>query len=173
MAWIKNYVRSCDECQHNESLRHVRYGLIQPVQFLLAAWTSISIDFITHLPESQGHTKIMVVVDRFTRMAHFIGWNQNATANRCGRYIPTRSLETWRSTHPNYSRYGRQVFRRILILVMQVAGHKTKDVCWIPPPNRWTDGNNQPNAWRIPTQFRKLQPKRLVSTITTSRTHVE
>jgi len=37
-------------------------------------------DFITQLPESQGKTEIMVVVDRFTKMAHFIGLHENATA---------------------------------------------------------------------------------------------
>jgi len=37
-------------------------------------------DFITHLPESEGHTQIMVVVDRFTKVRHFIGLNDNATA---------------------------------------------------------------------------------------------
>jgi len=79
-AWINDYVRSCDECQHNKSPRHVRYGLLQPLQIPFVAWTSLSTDFITHLPESQDHTHIMVVVDRFTKMAHVIDLNENATA---------------------------------------------------------------------------------------------
>jgi len=79
-AWINDYVPSCDECQHNKSPRHARYGLLQPLQTPFAAWTSISRDFITRLPESHGHTQIMVVVNRFTKMAHFIGLNENATA---------------------------------------------------------------------------------------------
>ena len=29
-------------------------------------------DFITDLPASEGHTEIWVVIDRFTKMAHFI-----------------------------------------------------------------------------------------------------
>jgi len=37
-------------------------------------------DFITQLPESQGNTPIMVVLDQFTNMAHFIGLHENATA---------------------------------------------------------------------------------------------
>ena len=36
-------------------------------------------DFITQLPESQGRTQIIVVVDRFTKMAHFIGLGTNTT----------------------------------------------------------------------------------------------
>ena len=78
--WINDYVRSCDECQHNKSPRHARFGLLQPLQVPFAAWTSISTNFITQLPESQERTQIMVVVNRFTKMAHFIGLEQNATA---------------------------------------------------------------------------------------------
>jgi len=78
--WIRDYVRSCDECQHSKSPRHAKYGLLQPLQVPYAVWSSISTDFITQLPESQGKTQIMVVVDRFTKMAHFIGLHENATA---------------------------------------------------------------------------------------------
>jgi len=45
-----------------------------------AAGFSISMDFITQLPESQGKTQIMVVVDWFTKMAHFIELHEKATA---------------------------------------------------------------------------------------------
>jgi len=78
--WINDYDRSCDECQHNKSRRHTKNGLLQPLEVPYAAWTSISVDFITQLPESQGQTKIMVVVDHFTKMAHFIGLATYATA---------------------------------------------------------------------------------------------
>ena len=71
--WIRDYVRSGDECQHSKSPRHAKSGLLQPLEVRYAAWSSISTDFITQLPESQGKTQIMVVVDRFTKMAHFIG----------------------------------------------------------------------------------------------------
>ena len=45
--WIKDYVRSSDECQYNKSPRHARFGLLQPLQVHFAGWTSISTDFIT------------------------------------------------------------------------------------------------------------------------------
>jgi len=78
--WINDYVRSCDEFQHNKSSRDAKYGLLKPLDVRYAAWTSISVDFITQLPESQGQTQIMVIVDRFTKMAHFIGFATNVTA---------------------------------------------------------------------------------------------
>ena len=78
--WMNDYVRSCDECQHNKSPRHARWGLLQPLETPYATWTSISTDFITQLPESQAYTQVMVVVDQFTKMSHFIGLPTEATA---------------------------------------------------------------------------------------------
>jgi hypothetical protein len=70
--FVDNYVSSCDPCQHNKSRRHKRFGLLQPLELAYAPWTSISMDFIVDLPESAGCTQIWVIVDRFTKMAHFI-----------------------------------------------------------------------------------------------------
>ena len=91
--WINDYVRSCDECQQNKSPRHAKYGLLQPLEVPYAAWTSISTVFITQLPESHGCTQIMVVVDRFTKMAHFIGLATEATAKDVA---DTFLREVWR-----------------------------------------------------------------------------
>jgi len=37
-------------------------------------------DFIRQLPESQGKTQILVVVDRFTKLAHLISLHENTTS---------------------------------------------------------------------------------------------
>jgi len=69
---ITEYVRSCDICQHNKVIRHKKYGLLEPIDVPMRPWTSISMDFIVWLPKSDGYTKIWVIVDRFSKMAHFI-----------------------------------------------------------------------------------------------------
>jgi hypothetical protein len=69
---VRDYVKSCNSCQRNKASRHKRYGLLHPLEMPSSAWSSISMDFITDLPLSDGCTIIWVVVDRFTKMAHFI-----------------------------------------------------------------------------------------------------
>ena len=81
--WIKAYVRSCDECQRNKSPRHAKFGLLQPLELPYAPWVSTSVDFITALPESEVYTQIMVTIDRFSKMAHFIPLHEKATARDC------------------------------------------------------------------------------------------
>jgi len=69
---ITEYVRSCDVCQPNKVIRHKKYGLLAPLEVPMSPWTAISMDFIVRLPESDGYTKIWVIVDRFSKMAYFI-----------------------------------------------------------------------------------------------------
>jgi putative transposase len=69
---IIEYIRSCLECQKDKAICHKPYGLLLPLELLYALWTSIAIDFITDLPLSEDCDQLWVIIDRFTKMAHFI-----------------------------------------------------------------------------------------------------
>jgi len=69
---IKKYVKNCDTCQRTKAVRHAPYGLLQPNEVPEKPWKSISMDFITDLPKSEGYDPILVVIDRLTKMSHFI-----------------------------------------------------------------------------------------------------
>jgi len=69
---IIDFVRSCPECQKNKAARHQPYGLTSPLELPYAPWQSIAMDFITELPLSGGCDQLWVVIDRFTKMAHFL-----------------------------------------------------------------------------------------------------
>jgi len=69
---IKRYVKNCDICQRTKAVRHAPYGLMKPNQTPDRPWKSISIDFITDLPNSEANDAILIIVDRLTKMAHFI-----------------------------------------------------------------------------------------------------
>lgn len=92
--WIADYVRSCHSCQQNKSPRHLRSGLLQPLELPFTPWESISMDFITGLPEVNGNDSIWVIVDRFTKMAHFIPLQKGKrNARDCAR---TFIREIWK-----------------------------------------------------------------------------
>ena len=69
---IENYVRSCEDRQKNKASRHKRHGALHPLELSYAPWDAISMDFITQLPKSDGCSTVWVIVDRFTKMAHFV-----------------------------------------------------------------------------------------------------
>jgi hypothetical protein len=48
-------------------------GLLQPLKILEGNWKEIGIDFIVGLPHTKaGYDSIWVIVDRLTKVAHFI-----------------------------------------------------------------------------------------------------
>ena len=49
-----------------------RYGLLQPISAAEAPWKRVITDFIVNLTNSAGFDAIMVVVDKNTKLAHFI-----------------------------------------------------------------------------------------------------
>ena len=69
---ITAYILVCPDCQRDRSRRHRRYSLLSPLELPYAPWQSIAMDFITKLPRSNGCTELWVVIDRFSKMAHFI-----------------------------------------------------------------------------------------------------
>ena len=74
-SWRKDtelFVDSCDSCQRFKPSRQRPCGLLEPLPIPARPWGSVSADFIVGLPESEGMTCVMTVVDRLTKMAHFI-----------------------------------------------------------------------------------------------------
>ncbi|XP_066458241.1 tyrosinase-like [Eleutherodactylus coqui] len=69
---IRNFVRGCSVCACNKSRRRPPEGPLRPLPVPSSPWSQLSVDFITDLPESQLCTTILVVVDRFSKMAHFV-----------------------------------------------------------------------------------------------------
>jgi len=91
---IIDYVRSCPECQKNKTARHQPYGLSSPLELPYAPWQSIAMDFITDLPTSEGCDQLWVIIDRFTKMAHFVPLPQN---EKMAAHLAVRfAKEIWR-----------------------------------------------------------------------------
>jgi len=69
---IKRFIKNCDKCQRTKVVRDAPYGLLQSNEAPNRPWKSIAMDFITDLPKSEGYDTILVVIDRLTKMSHFI-----------------------------------------------------------------------------------------------------
>ena len=78
---VRNYIGAYDSCQRNKGSNKKKAGLIQPLEPARERWESISMDFITQLPVTKnGYDAIMVIVDRFSKRAHFAPCYTNDSA---------------------------------------------------------------------------------------------
>ena len=77
---VKQYVEGCDACQRNKNCMQAPAGKLMLNSIPEKPWSHISADFITKLPLAQGYDLILVVVDRLTKMAHFIPTTEKTIA---------------------------------------------------------------------------------------------
>jgi hypothetical protein len=70
---VVDYIARCLECQKAKVEHKHPAGLLQPFPILEWKWEVVTIDFITKLSRTvKQHNSIMVVVDKLTKVAHFI-----------------------------------------------------------------------------------------------------
>lgn len=77
---IQEFVQQCLICQQAKHELCKSPGLLQPLPIPQGVWQDISLDFIEGLPLSDSKNVILVVVDRFTKFAHFIPLKHPYTA---------------------------------------------------------------------------------------------
>jgi hypothetical protein len=70
---VTEYVALCDTCQRVKAELQRSAGFLQPLKIPEWKWEEIRMDFIVGLPRTQaGYDSIWVIVDRLTKVAHFI-----------------------------------------------------------------------------------------------------
>ena len=69
----------CDACQRYKNQSKAPVKKLMPNTILEKLWSYISADFITKLL-AQGYDAILVICDRFSKMAHFIATTEKTSA---------------------------------------------------------------------------------------------
>jgi hypothetical protein len=69
---VDQYVRNCHSCQRSRTSRHATFGVLRPLPVPEKPREDISMDFVVGLPECEGFDAVWVVVDRLSKMRHFI-----------------------------------------------------------------------------------------------------
>src|SRR5215475_1887399 len=70
--FVEDYCKTCTKCHRSKSKRHRPYGLLKQLPIPEKPWNSISMDLIEQLPDSDGYTAVLVIVDRLSKQGIFI-----------------------------------------------------------------------------------------------------
>ncbi|KAH9648298.1 Endonuclease [Citrus sinensis] len=70
-------------------------GLLEPLPLATRPWESVSMDFITSLPKSEGCGSIVVVVDRYSKYATFIAAPTNYKVVEAARLFIKHIVKLW------------------------------------------------------------------------------
>ncbi|GJY05655.1 reverse transcriptase domain-containing protein [Tanacetum coccineum] len=83
---IATYVSECLTCAKVKAEHQRPSGLLQQPEIPEWKWENITMDFITKLPRtSNGHDAIWVVVDRLTKLAHFLAIREDYSTEKLAR----------------------------------------------------------------------------------------
>ena len=89
---IAEYVAVCDVCQRVKA-EHQKPAGLQPMPIPEWNWDKLGMDFITGLPRTKaGYDSIWVVVDRLTKVAHFIPVKTTYTSAKLAKIYMSRII---------------------------------------------------------------------------------
>ncbi|KAB5587826.1 Retrotransposable element Tf2 [Ceratobasidium theobromae] len=140
-AEVNRYVASCPTCQHTKGQK-IQTPL-KPLEVPKRPWEYITYDMIVKLPRSEGNDSILVVVDRFSKMAHFLPCREAMTAEQLAR-----------------------LFVQIFEGVVPSSADRTALQYSVPSTDRRTIGKGEPVAGRLSQDVLQLSTKRLDSLAT-------
>ncbi|CAA0819333.1 Unknown protein, partial [Striga hermonthica] len=80
---VADFVRRCLTCQQVKTEHKSPIGLLRPLPIPRWKWEEVAMDFVTGLPKSSEHRDaIWVVVDRLTKVAHFLPVSMSMSLDR-------------------------------------------------------------------------------------------
>ena len=69
---VNRYVKNCHICKRSKASINGFHDPLQSIEAESRLWQNISMDFITGFSESDGFNAILMIVDSFSKMHHYI-----------------------------------------------------------------------------------------------------
>jgi len=141
---VKRYVEGCNACQCNKNHTEQPAGKLMPNSIPEKPWTHILADFITKLPLAQGYDSILVVVDRLTKMVHFIPTTEKTSAEGLAMLFRDNVWKLHGLPESIISDWGPQFVAGLMRELNKMLGIKSKlSTAFHPQTDRQTERVNQ------------------------------
>jgi len=144
MKEVRRYVDGCDACQRYKNQSEALAGKLMPNAIPEKPWSHISADFITKLPLAQGYDAILVVCDRFSKMAHFIATMEKTSAEGLAKLFWDQVWRLHGLPESIISNRGVQFMAGMMKELNNLLGIQTKlSMAYHPQTNRQIERVNQ------------------------------
>ncbi|KAH9688170.1 Endonuclease [Citrus sinensis] len=140
---IEAYVRTCLVCQQDKVDHQLPAGLLEPLPLATRPWESVSMDFITSMPKSEGCESIMVVVDRYSKYATFIAAPVDCKADEAARLFVKHIVKLWGVPKSIVNDRDPRFTGRFWTELFKMLGTDLKFSDKLPPTNGWADRAHQ------------------------------
>jgi hypothetical protein len=154
-TFVKEYVDGCAQCQTTKTLPRTVVPL-QPNDIPANVWQTITVDFITDLPQSKGYDSLLVTVDRFSKAIILSPCHKTITA------LETSDLlldNVWRRVglpRQIISDRGPQFAAQITQELWKKAQHQVIPQYRVPSSDGWRNRTRQPRTRTIPPDLLQL-----------------
>ena len=71
-ANVDQYIRNYHVCRRSKVFKNDQYDQLQSIFVKKKSWQNISLNFMTNLSKNKNHNAILMIVDRFSKMRHYI-----------------------------------------------------------------------------------------------------
>ena len=146
---IGSYIAKCDICQRVKAGHQRPAGLLQPLQIPEWKWDSVGMDFITGLPtSSRGNDSIWVIVDRLSKVAHFLPVKTTYQSSKLAELYIARIVSLHGVPKNIVSESRNSVYLEILEESPRRFRNPPRFQYRVSPSDRWTNGASKPNTRR-------------------------
>ncbi len=105
--------KGCTDCAISKSPCHLPAGKLLPLPIPNWPWSHLGVDFITDLPDSDGNTCILVIVDRFSKSCRLLSIRGLPTAMITAKLLFNSILRYFGIPEDIVSDWGPQLVSRV------------------------------------------------------------
>ena len=80
---VRDFMLCCEVCQQEKRVHRLPAEILEPLTLTEQKWDDVIMDFVMGLPRfDEGNDGILTVVDRATKMVHFIPMKQTISGSK-------------------------------------------------------------------------------------------
>ena len=146
---VREYIRGCLVCQRNKTEHLHPASLLQLLKVPSMVWSDISMDFVEGFPKVGGKSVVLTVVDRFSKMAHFVPLGHPYTALTVAQAFFDNIVKLHGFPSSIVSDRDSVFYQQFVDGALHFGRCQTPAQFSFPATNRWSIGGGKSGARRV------------------------